>query len=115
MGTKERLAVVSRSDDAQFSDFIRWLIFSLFYAAENGIEQKSYYKMPGNVLLFGDYFVGMWQNMIRAAGNYNEIFDKNLGGIWDRDGGNRLNLNNGPQMFANAGVNKARPESYQSK
>eukprot|EP00586_Coscinodiscus_wailesii_P019031 CAMPEP_0172518068 /NCGR_PEP_ID=MMETSP1066-20121228/290236_1 /TAXON_ID=671091 /ORGANISM="Coscinodiscus wailesii, Strain CCMP2513" /LENGTH=1365 /DNA_ID=CAMNT_0013300363 /DNA_START=216 /DNA_END=4313 /DNA_ORIENTATION=- len=104
--TLERLAIVSRSDDAQFSDFIRWLVFGLFYAAEENIKQETYYNMPGNVLLFGDFLSGMWQNMIKAIGNYDELFERNLNGIINRDGANFINLKSGPQFYANVGVKK---------
>jgi len=102
--TKEPLAVVSRSDDVQFSDFLRWAIFCLFYAAENNITQETFFRMPATVSLFGNSLSGMMQNLIKAIGNYDELFARNLEGVVERKGRNLLNLESGPQLYANVGI-----------
>jgi len=88
----------------EFSDLLRWIMFILYYSAENGITQASFFKMPSTVSLFGEVLSGMAQNLIKAVGNYDEMFARNLKGIVEREGRNLLNLENGPQLHANIGV-----------
>lgn len=102
--TKEPLAVVSLSDDSQFSDFVRWIVFGYFFAAERGISRNNYYDMPTNNL-FGNKLAGMWQNAIQVAGNYDEIMTRNFGDQSNYEGPNSVNNKNGPQHYAFPGIN----------
>ena len=101
--TKEPLAVISRSDDSQFSDFVRWIMYGYFHAEEKGITKETFQAMPLTNLI-GDTLTHMWQDSIKAVGNYGEIFERNLGGVIKREGFNLLNDNSGPQLYASPGT-----------
>jgi len=101
--TKEPLAVVTNSDDTQFSDFVKWVILGFFFAAEKGIKQSNYFEMPTSHL-FGNSMAGMWQNAIEAVGNYDEIMARNFGDQSGYKGQNSVNSKNGPQHYAIPGI-----------
>jgi len=97
--TKEPLAVVSRTDDLQFSDFVRWVLFGFFHAEEQGITKVDASLMP-EAKYFGDSLSRMWKDSVGAVGNYGEMFERNFVGIMERKGRNNLNKMNGPQLYA---------------
>lgn len=101
--TKDPLSLMHRSDDQQFSDLIRWIIYGLFYAEENGVTKETSIDMP-TTNLFGSELTGIWQNSIRESGNYGEIFSRNLDGLVVREGLNLLNRLDGPQLCASPGT-----------
>jgi general L-amino acid transport system substrate-binding protein len=101
--TKEPICLMHRSDDPQFSDLIKWIVFGFFYAEENGITSASAFEMP-RTKLFGIRLSGIWQDSIEAAGNYAEIYDRNIGAIVPRSGRNLLNELSSPQLFASPGT-----------
>ena len=101
--TKEPLGAITRPDDSQFSDFVRWIMYGYFYAEEKGITKSSSEAMP-LTNLFGDILTNMWQDSIKVVGNYGEIFERNLGGLLKREGYNKLNDGNGPQLYACPGT-----------
>lgn len=101
--TKEPLSLMHRSDDQQFSDLIRWIIYGLFYAEETGITSETSIDMPATNL-FGSELTGIWQNSVRETGSYGEIFSRNLDGLVVRDGLNLLNRLDGPQLCASPGT-----------
>jgi general L-amino acid transport system substrate-binding protein len=91
--SKEPLAQVVRQGDDQWFDIERWIVFALINAEEKGITQANIDQMmksddpevkrllgvtPGNGKALGldeDWAV----RAIRAAGNYGEIYERNLG------------------------------------
>lgn len=89
--TKEPLAPLLRKDDAQFLDAVRWAIFALINAEELGIRADNADKMrasedPDVKLFFApapQNTPGLSPNwtsaIVKAVGNYGEIFDRNLG------------------------------------
>ena len=101
--TKEPLGAISRDDDSQFSDFLRWVVYGFFYAEEEGITQERYEDMPVTNL-FGDGLSHMWLNSVKAVGNYGEIYERNLNRIFPRSGYNLLNTDKGPQLYASPGT-----------
>ncbi|CAJ1968026.1 unnamed protein product [Cylindrotheca closterium] len=101
--TKEPLSLMHRSDDQQFSDLIRWIIYGLFNAEEKGIAKDTSIEMP-TTNLFGSELTGIWQNSVRESGNYGEMFSRNLDGLVVRDGLNLLNRLDGPQLCASPGT-----------
>ena len=101
--TKEPLAAITRSDDSQFSDFVRWVFYGLFHAEEKEITKEKYEDMP-STNLFGSELSSFWKDSIKAVGNYGEIFERNLGGFLSREGFNLLNSQNGPQLYACPGT-----------
>eukprot|EP00526_Cylindrotheca_closterium_P003066 CAMPEP_0113602058 /NCGR_PEP_ID=MMETSP0017_2-20120614/554_1 /TAXON_ID=2856 /ORGANISM="Cylindrotheca closterium" /LENGTH=1493 /DNA_ID=CAMNT_0000510381 /DNA_START=144 /DNA_END=4625 /DNA_ORIENTATION=- /assembly_acc=CAM_ASM_000147 len=101
--TKEPICLMHRSDDQQFSDLIRWIMFGFFYAEENGITSVNFFDMP-ETNLFGPDFTNMWQNSIRKVGNYAQIYERNIGEAVPRTGMNLLNDLSSPQLFAAPGT-----------
>lgn len=89
--TKEPLAPFMRNDDAQFFDAVRWTIFALINAEELGITQANVdqMRMSDNIEVRRFFatappgtpsVTGAWTyNMIKAVGNYGEIYDRHLG------------------------------------
>jgi len=98
--TSEPLSIVSRSDDAQFSDFLRWIMHVLFYAGEQNIGKNDYTNIPSDVHLFGHSLSKAWQNVIKTVGSYSNIFTRNLDGILEQINKNRFNVNSELQMHS---------------
>jgi hypothetical protein len=98
--TSEPLALVTRQDDPQWSDFVHWIVTATFYAEENGITKANASLMP-TVNLFGPTYAQMLPRAIEAVGSYAEIYERNIGGRFNRTGLNRLyNLNySSPLLF----------------
>lgn len=96
----QALALVTRQDDPQWSDFVYWVVAATFHAEENDITSQNFIEMP-TVNLFGDGFTRMFRDTILAVGNYGEIYARNVESIFPRNGtNNMLNLNPpGPQLF----------------
>jgi general L-amino acid transport system substrate-binding protein len=91
--SKEPLAPVVRHGDDEWADIVRWVIYALIDAEENGITSKNVPEMaksdnPGIKRLLGAT-PGMGKNLgldeqwaaraIQQVGNYGEIFERNLG------------------------------------
>jgi len=96
--TTEVIAIASRSDDIQFSDFVRWIVFGFFHAEEEGITKVDASLMP-KTKYFGNSLSRMWKDSVGTVGNYGEIFERNLASLFERSGRNNLNIMKGPQMF----------------
>ena len=91
--SKEPLGPVVRQDDMQWFNIVKWVNFALIDAEEMGVSSKTIdeslkSQKPGVKRLVGtegDFGkpIGLsndWAaNMIRAVGNYGEIFDRNVG------------------------------------
>lgn len=88
--TKEPLAPFMRNDDPQFFDAVRWTIFALINAEELGITQANVdqMRMSDNIEVrrffapppAGASVVREWSyNIIKAVGNYGEIYERHLG------------------------------------
>ena len=91
--SKEPLASSVRQGDDQFFSIMRWTVFALFQAEEKGITSKNVEDMlksddpdikrflgvtPGNGKALG--LDETWAyNIIKAVGNYGEIFQHNVG------------------------------------
>jgi general L-amino acid transport system substrate-binding protein len=91
--SKEPLGPVTINGDSRWFDVVRWVTYGLFQAEEFGItqanvEQKVNDKSPDVKLFLGgekdlgkqlglpnDYMV----KVIKAVGNYGEIYDRNVG------------------------------------
>lgn len=101
--TKEPICLMHRSDDPQFTDLIKWIVFGFFYAEENGISTATAFEMP-TTRLFGNGLSGIWQDSVGAVGNYGEMYDRNLRSIVPRSGRNMLNDLSSPQLFASPGT-----------
>jgi general L-amino acid transport system substrate-binding protein len=89
--TKEPLAPLLRKGDDQFFDAVRWAIFALIDAEELGIDSKNAETMQASddpdVRRFfarppesAAAFAPQWSYVIvKAVGNYGEVFERNLG------------------------------------
>lgn len=74
--TLESLALVTREEDVIFSKFVGAVVIAIFYADEHGITQESYMLMPRIDLFRPLVSDTMFPNIIRAVGNYQEIWDR---------------------------------------
>jgi hypothetical protein len=88
--SKDPLALVTRQDDAQWADFVYWIVGATFYAEENGIARATASEMP-STNLFGPLLQDMLKDAIRGVGSYGEIYEDNLEAFIARSGLNELN------------------------
>ena len=107
--SKEPLAPAVRQGDPGFADLVRWTHFALVTAEELGIDSKNVDSMASSPNPDIQRFVGKngdlgkmlgvsndWAvQVIKAVGNYGEVFDRNLKAIglprgenalWNKDG-----------------------------
>ena len=91
--SKEPFSAAVRHGDNQWGDIVRWVHFALITAEEDGVTQANVDDMlksdkPDIKRLLGvegDFGTGLgldnkWAyNIIKALGNYGEIFERNLG------------------------------------
>ena len=89
--TKEPLAPLLRKGDEQFFDAVRWSFFALINAEELGINSANVERMRGSDDPDVKFFfapapkgtpglaAGWTFAVVKAAGNYGEIFDRNFG------------------------------------
>mmetsp|Transcript_18657 Transcript_18657/g.26322 ORF Transcript_18657/g.26322 Transcript_18657/m.26322 type:complete len:652 (+) Transcript_18657:51-2006(+) len=88
----DEIALVTREDDPKWSDFVYWTVAATFYADEYKIKQDFYLDMP-KVQVFGSHLEDMFQQAIKAVGNYREMHDAHVGADVDQDARNNQNLN----------------------
>ncbi|KAL7459410.1 LOW QUALITY PROTEIN: hypothetical protein ACHAWC_011206 [Mediolabrus comicus] len=86
----EPIALVTREDDAVFSDFVNWILQALLNAEEQDVTQSTYLEVARSDL-FGDSFAFAFQNAVKAVGNYGEVYERNLGKLVPRSGLNEIN------------------------
>jgi general L-amino acid transport system substrate-binding protein len=92
--SKEPMGPVTRSNDRQFSQAVRWVVNGLLFAEERGITQANVADMAAKSadpevrrFLGAEGTLGKdaglpndWAvTMIKAVGNYGEIFNRNVG------------------------------------
>lgn len=89
--SKEPLGPVVRNDDQQWLTLVRWVLFSLIAAEENGITQSNVRErmrdpLLGAALEPGDdaskalgVDPGWAVRAVQSVGNYGEMFERNLG------------------------------------
>jgi general L-amino acid transport system substrate-binding protein len=95
--SKEPRALVTRQDDARWSDFVAWIVQATLAAEEQGITKATGNLMP-ETLLFGPVYSEMLRNAILAVGNIGEIYERNIGARIPRAALNLLN-DGGPQIY----------------
>ncbi|MFC7475069.1 amino acid ABC transporter substrate-binding protein [Dankookia sp. GCM10030260] len=109
--SKEPLAIGVRQGDARFADIVRWTHFLLLSAEEFGVTAANVDKMANDPrpevkrMFSKDGGLGpmlglpeLWAvNVIKAVGNYGEVFDRNLKPIGIQRGPNALWTNGGLQ------------------
>lgn len=104
--SKEPLGPMYNEGDAQWANVVNWTVYATFQAEEYGISSANLDEMLASTdtairrfLGVGDPFnslVGLSNdftvNIIRAVGNYAEIYDRNITPVGIDRAGNRLNL-----------------------
>ena len=109
--SKEPLALGVRQGDARFADVVRWTHFLLLSAEEFGVTAANVDKMANDPrpevkrMFSKDGGLGpmlglpdLWAvNVIKAVGNYGELFDRTLKPIGIQRGPNALWTNGGLQ------------------
>jgi general L-amino acid transport system substrate-binding protein len=109
--SKEPLGPSVRQGDSQWFTIVKWVHFALLNAEEAGVTQKNVDEMlnsknPDITRLLGkegDFGKGIGLNndwayqMIKAVGNYAEVFDRNVGA------GSRINIDRGINKLWNKG------------
>ena len=102
--SKEPLGIAVRQGDARFADVVRWVHFLLLSAEEFGITQANVQQMMNDPRPEVQRILGrngelgkmlgldnLWAvNIIKAVGNYGEIFQRNLVPIGIQRGPNAL-------------------------
>ena len=89
--SKEPLALVTRSDDTHWSDFVNWVLQGLIASEENGVTQQKSWTLS-QTQVFGGQFSNMFIDAVREVGNYAEIYERNLNTILPRPAANMLNV-----------------------
>jgi general L-amino acid transport system substrate-binding protein len=93
MISKEPLGPIVRQGDDQFFNIVRWTVFALIAAEELGVTSANLAEKAGSANLDVKRLLGVepgngralgldeaWAaNVIRAVGNYGEIFERNVG------------------------------------
>jgi general L-amino acid transport system substrate-binding protein len=78
MGTRyfsrEPLAIATRQDDTEWTDFVFWTLQALLTAEEHGITQATAVQAMPTTKLFGERFQDMFRNAVGASGSYGEIY-----------------------------------------
>mmetsp|Transcript_22792 Transcript_22792/g.47345 ORF Transcript_22792/g.47345 Transcript_22792/m.47345 type:complete len:238 (+) Transcript_22792:855-1568(+) len=103
--SKEPLAMVTREDDPQFSDFVNWVLQGLMTAEEQGITAADFAEAaPDDTPMklysgFGDEYETMFKMSVATVGNYGEIYERHLQEIMPRSGLNMLNTDNVAQQY----------------
>ncbi len=91
--SKEPLGPIVRQDDDRFFNVLRWTVFALIAAEELGITSSNVAEKAGSADLDVKRFLGVvpgngralgldeaWAaNVIKAVGNYGEMFERNVG------------------------------------
>ena len=100
--TVSALAMATRQDDPQWSDFVRAMIMSTIYAEAKNITQFEAVNMP-LLELFGSSYRQSFRDILLSIGNYAEIYQRNMELYVPRVNNLRNTLNEGrtPMMFAN--------------
>jgi general L-amino acid transport system substrate-binding protein len=117
--SKEPLAPLVRDDDAQWFNIVRWTVFALISAEELGVTSANVDRLrstasplevqrllgvvPGNGAALG--LPEDWaRNVIKAVGNYGEMYERNLGA------GSRIKLDRGlNRLWKDGGLMYAPP------
>lgn len=97
--SKEPLALVTRSDDAEFSDFVNWIMQALLTAEEQGNTQSTATSFAQSSV-FGEENENMFIQAIEAVGNYFEVYERNLAPIIPRAAINDINQGDTALIYA---------------
>merc|ERR1712032_823946 len=82
--SKEPKCMVTRGDDPQWSDFVNYVLQSLYTAESKNITQSTAHLFT-KTRVFGKQFEYMFVNAIAAVGNYGELYKHTMGQILPRN------------------------------
>ena len=86
----EMLAMATSQEDSQWGDFVRWTVYALIYAEQNGLGSGDVNQMT-SVDLFGPSYQLMFRLALLHVGNYADVYERNLEKLIPRSGYNLLN------------------------
>lgn len=92
MDLDANLCLVTSSSDEAWASLLQWTVISTLYAEAQGIGMEESQSMP-SIDSFGPSLKQFLQRVIATAGNYNELYERNLGWLLPRSGRNLLNGN----------------------
>jgi hypothetical protein len=75
--SKEPLCIVTNDDDAEWSDFVNWVLEGVLAAEDQVISSNTANRIP-LTMVFGEAFQNMFRNAVKIVGNYGEVYDRNL-------------------------------------
>ena len=75
---KEPLAAMSPGDDAEFGDFISWMIHGLNAAWGRNITQETAAQFLPTTDLFGEQYSNMFIDAVSLIGNMKELYNRTL-------------------------------------
>ncbi|KAL3796748.1 hypothetical protein HJC23_010895 [Cyclotella cryptica] len=93
--TNEPLAIVTRSDETEWSDIVNFVLQALFFGERQGVVQNSFLcekNAPTNIPSKLNYL-----NAVYCVGNYGELYAKGFSSFHNRSRINRIN--NGTEML----------------
>ena len=101
-GTVWPLAMATREDDVQWSDFVRLISLSAIHAEANGITQQTAIDMP-TLELFGPLYRQAMRDVVLWIGNSADIYERNMEQYIPRVENRRNTLHSGgtPLFYAN--------------
>jgi general L-amino acid transport system substrate-binding protein len=103
--SRDPLALVTRQNDHQWSQFVNWIVEAIFYAEEVGITSVTASNQMPSVELFGPNFRNIFRNAVGAVGHYGEIYARNAENENPRGGLNLLNTElTTPQFYPLPGI-----------
>lgn len=98
--SREPLSLVTRDDDARWSDMVQWVLQALFAAEEQGVSMTNTQSFM-TTDFFGDSFTGLFRDAIAAVGNYGDLYERHLESIVPRTNINMINTGrNSPLMIS---------------
>lgn len=106
--SKEPLAIVTRANDSQFSDFVNWVLQSIMAAEELRNSGGSLADLP-TPSYFGDRFKFMFHDAVAVVSDYGALYERHLQKYYPRSDANRINVDTAA-MFA-LPFGKLRPDT----
>ena len=88
------LAMATREDDPQWTDFVRTMVSCTIHAEASAIASESASQMP-TLELFGPTYRQALQDVVYSIGNYAEIYSRNMEQYLPRANNTRNTLNTG--------------------
>jgi len=99
--SKEPIALATRSDDVEWSDFVNWILQSLIAAEDANISQETA-ALIKETAAFGEgspYSLA-FRNAVQAVGSYADLYERNLETILARPAVDLINKGITGQLYA---------------